>query len=267
MEVCATKAVELDPRTQQFYCRSLALLTEAGSPFLVGGAYALQRYTAIERHTKDFDIFVRKEDCKPILDIFSAAGYQTELTFPHWLGKAFCGGDFIDVIFSSGNGIAIVDDEWFEYAVESEVLGMPAKFCPPEEILWSKMFIMERERFDGADVAHLLFACAETLDWNRLLRRFGPYWQVLLSHLILFQFIYPSHRDRIPDWVMMELTCRLNKLMTSAPSAERICQGTILSRAQYLVDVDRRGYMDARLAHEKMTAEQIAHWTAAIEER
>ena len=28
-------------------------------PFLVGGAYAFARYTGIERHTKDFDVFVR----------------------------------------------------------------------------------------------------------------------------------------------------------------------------------------------------------------
>ena len=38
---------------------------------------------------------------------------------------------------------------------------------------------MERERFDGADIVHILRACAETMNWDRLLLRFEPYWQLL----------------------------------------------------------------------------------------
>jgi hypothetical protein len=58
-----------------------------------------------------------------------------------------------------------------------------------EETIWSKAFVMERERYDGADIAHLLRASAERLDWHRLLERFDAHWPVLLSHLILFGFI------------------------------------------------------------------------------
>jgi hypothetical protein len=265
MASSGARRVELDPSTKEFYCRTLAVLTEAKIPFLVGGAYAFARYTGIERHTKDFDIFTRRDDCPRILDTLARTGYKTELTFPHWLGKAFCGGDFIDVIFSSGNGIVPVDDEWFDRAVDSVVLGMPAKLCPPEEILWSKAFIMERERFDGADVAHLLYACAEKLDWPRLLRRFGERWHVLLSHLILFRFIYPAERDLIPEAVLGELLARLQAEMKTSAPAGRLCQGTILSREQYLFDTDLRGYEDARLKPRgNMTIEDVAHWTAAI---
>jgi hypothetical protein len=32
---------------------------------------------------------------------------------------------------------------------------------------------MERERFDGADVAHIILAYGDRLDWRRLLERFG----------------------------------------------------------------------------------------------
>ena len=127
----------------------------------MGGAYAFERYTGIERHTKDFDIFCRRADAEPILEVLeSALGCRTEMTFPHWLGKAYnpATGDFIDVIYSSGSGIAVVDDEWFTHARPAEVLGIPARLCPAEEMIWSKAFIMERERYDGNDVAHLLHA-------------------------------------------------------------------------------------------------------------
>ena len=54
---------------------------------------------------------------------------------------------------------------------------------PPEEMIWSKAFVQERERYDGADVIHLLRELGPTLDWPRLLMRFGDRWRVLLSFI------------------------------------------------------------------------------------
>ena len=256
----------LAPETQALYARALDALGAAGVPVLVGGAYSFARYTGIARHTKDFDVFLRRSDCDAAFAALKGAGFHTELTFPHWLGKAFAGDDFVDLIYSSGNGIAAVDEEWFAHAVDDEIFGVPVKLCPVEESIWSKAFIMERERFDGADVAHLLRARMERLDWPRLLRRFGAKWRVLLTHLILFGFIYPAERDRVPAAVIDELIGRLGAERTAPLPAARICQGTILSRGQYLVDTDRWGYADARLTPlGNMSEVEIAHWTAAIE--
>jgi hypothetical protein len=53
--------------------------------------------------------------------------------------------------------------------------------------------------------------------------------------------------------------------MRCAP-ARRICRGTLTSRAQYLVDIERWGYEDARLApHGSMTDDEASIWTAAID--
>src|SRR5688572_5444945 len=106
----ATMTAELGEQTRSFYQKVLLILAEAKVPFLVGGAYAFARYTEIERHTKDFDLFVRHADYNRAAKALEKSGYLTELTFPHWLGKAFFGGDFVDLIFSGGNGIAVVDD-------------------------------------------------------------------------------------------------------------------------------------------------------------
>src|SRR5215203_3703283 len=192
----------LSAETAAFYRRMMHSLIDGGLPFLVGGAYALARYTGIERHTKDFDVFVRPEDAERALALLGEIGCATELTFPHWLGKAWCSDDFIDVIFSSGNGIADVDDDWFRYAVDEIVLGVPVRLIPPEEMLWSKAFVMERERFDGADINHLLRAMAADLDWPRLLERFGEHWPILLRHLVLFAYVYPGEASNVPDRVI-----------------------------------------------------------------
>lgn len=258
---------EIAPKTRAFYCHVLKTLNASGIPFLVGGTYAFERYTGIVRPTKDLDIFVRSRDRDRVFEVFAATGCSTELSFPHWLGKIVCKEDFVDVIFNSANGNDEVDDVWVERAVEEEVFGISVKLCSAEDIIRSKAFIMERERYDGADVAHLLRGCSEQLDWSHLLARFGPHWRVLLSHLILFGFIYPAERDRIPNWVMQKLLHRLQTEMSSGSPTDRVCQGTLLSRAQYLVDVESWGYKDARLCPRgNMTVEDIAQWTAALHE-
>ncbi|HEV3119833.1 MAG TPA: hypothetical protein VGY58_22425, partial [Gemmataceae bacterium] len=146
-----------------------------------------------------------------------------------------------------GNGLCRVDERWFAHALPAEVLGRPVQLIPREEMIWSKAFIMERERFDGADIAHLLRARGSEMDWHRLLARFGIYWPVLLGHLILFGFIYPIERAQIPHWVMDELVRRLQEEMNLAPHQDHVCQGTLLSHTQYLIDIERWGYQDARL--------------------
>jgi len=252
--------------TNAFYRRTLHVLSDARVPFLVGGSHALLTYTGIARETKDFDLFLRRADLDDALSALGEAGYFTEITFPHWLAKAKQANDAVDLVFSSGNGVCQVDDAWFADALEADVLGMPVKIAPVEELLWQKAFVMERERYDGADVAHILRSCAETLDWDRVMRRFDPHWQLLLSYLVLFGFIYPSERHRIPERILNELTARLQTEISGPPSEDRVCRGTLTSRAQYLLDIGRYGYEDARLQPRgNMTAEDAVYWTWAIE--
>jgi hypothetical protein len=124
---------------------------------------------------------------------------------------------------------------------------------------------MERNRYDGADIAHVLRAVGHRLDWRRLLNRFGPNWRVLYSHLVLYGFVYPAERDRIPGWVLRELNERLRAELRAEPPAERVCQGTLLTATQYIPDVERWGYEDARVAPRgTMTPQQVAEWTEGI---
>jgi hypothetical protein len=135
-------------------------------------------------------------------------------------------------------------------------------------MIWSKAFVTERERYDGADIMHLLLACAETLDWDRLLRRFDVHWRVLFSYLCLFGFVYPSERTRLPAWVMTVLMERLEEEINAPPPNTHVCQGTLISREQYLPDLEQWGFEDARLTMTNaMTQEEIAHWTRAIKEK
>lgn len=249
-----------------FYQDAFAILEEAQILFLIGGAFAQSRHTQRDRDTKDLDIILRREDVPRMLVAFEHAGYQADVPYPHWLAKIHSNGQYLDVLFGSGNGVIHVDDCWFAHSVEADVLDRKVRLCPAEELLWSKAFVQERERFDGADILHLLHACARTLDWDRLLARFDRYWPVLFSHLVLFQFTYPDRRADIPRRIIDELSGRLSELEHN--DAEHVCYGTILSREQYLYDVNVLGYEDARLVPRgSMTRRDLEIWTEAINKK
>lgn len=255
---------DLGECSKRFYQQSLRLLQESELPFLVGGAYAFCLYTGITRDTKDFDLFVRRNDFEKTLRIFADAGFRSEKTFPHWLGKVFGEGHSIDIIYRAGNGLCPVDDLWFERAPKGQLFGIPVRLTPPEEMIWMKAYIMERERYDGADVAHLFFHCASEIDWSHLLQCFGPDWRLLLSHLILFGFIYPSHRNRIPTDLFENLIQRLRDDVAENNDEPPVCYGTLLSRIQFLPDVETGNFRDARLQRRSgLSQPELDTWTAA----
>jgi hypothetical protein len=239
-------ALQIDPIEQQVHGRGLTLLQDAGIHPMVGGAYAMRTHAGLWRDTKDLDLFLRKQRVHEALQLLAGAGYRTEMTDPLWLAKAFDGPYFIDLIFSSGNGIAVVDEEWEKRAVPAEVLGREALIVPAEEMIWQKAYIQERERFDGADIHHLIRCRGEQLDWEHVLRRFGDHWPILLGHLVSFRFSFPSDKEQVPAWVMRELMSRLEREEGEPASSARICRGTLLSRQQYLSEVNDLGYRDAR---------------------
>src|SRR5438105_15667291 len=206
----AARAKAKDKR-DDFRRKSMAALQDANVPFLIGGSYVVEAYAGVSRRSKDFDLYVRPHHVDAAIEALARAGYKTEMTFPHWLAKAGLGRDYIDLIFRAGNGLCEVDDSWFQRARDDELLGLHVKVSAPEEMIWMKAFIMERERFDGADIAHILVSCADKLDWQHLIQRFDPDFRVLLSHLVLFGYIYPTEQDRIPKTVMEDLIARLRK--------------------------------------------------------
>ncbi len=249
------KPVQPDLETCVFYARALRILDESGLPYVVGGGHAMAHYTGIERNTKDLDIFLKPTDHAQALNALSDAGYRTEYFYPFWIAKALHGEAFMDIIYSSANGICEVDDLWLNHAIPIEVHGYHTRLTPVEEQIWSKAFVQDRDRFDGADIAHLILARGPTLDWERLLFRFTGHEPVLLAHLVMYDYIYPSERDAIPDWVF-------DRLCSASPRqsiSQKICRGPNVCQRGFLVDVQNWGFADARLApHGPLTPEQRA---------
>ena len=239
------KTLEEPQAAEQFYEEALQCLLDSGIPFMVGGAYAMRRYADIYRDTKDLDVFCKAGDYPRLLEALGQAGYIMESTDARWLAKAFNGDHYVDIIFNSANGRCPIDDTWFEHATEAELLGKTVKLIPAEEMIWTKTCVQDRNRYDGADIYHVFRKSGKELDWQRLLQRMEPFWEVLLAHLLQFRFVYPSERDVVPVWLMEELLSRVSGQLHIPTPQERVCRGSLLSRSQYVIDTEEWGYRES----------------------
>lgn len=244
-QICASDDDTVAPETIEFYRQAIHTAKQSEVEFLIGGAYAFRCYTGIVRNTKDLDFFIRHTDLDRFLRQFLANGFLVEITEPQWLAKARKGDLFVDVIYGSMSEVTKVDDRWFERSNRRTILGHVVDICPVEEMIWSKAFVLERDRFDGADISHLLLKCSDEIDWDYLIERFGPNWQMLLMHVVLFRFVYPSRTNLIPDRVIRTLVDRFAS--ESAHNHDRgVCRGTLVAPSQYKIDVQQWGFKDAR---------------------
>ncbi|MES2703473.1 MAG: nucleotidyltransferase [Bacteroidota bacterium] len=229
--------------SEAFYGEALDLLDQSGIPYMLGGAFAIFNYTGLFRNTKDLDVFVRQKDYPAVLKFFAEKGFETQLYDVRWIAKIFKGEYFIDVIFNSVNNICRVDDSWLERAPEGMFCGRKVKFLPAEELIFCKSYVWNRERYDGADINHVLLKCGKTLDWKHLLSLLDPHWHLLLAEVLLFQFVYPSEfHEIIPKWIFDELISRAQDQYVLPPPHERVCRGPMIDNTQYSVDVKTWDY-------------------------
>lgn len=233
------------PESEEFFADCLRLLSGSGIPFLVSGTYALACYTSIVRPTKDVDIFATASDTLRILNFFRDRGYRVENCDERWIAKVWRGKHFMDVIFNMPSVSINVTDDWFEQAPEATIYDAKVRVVPPTEFIWSKIFVKDRYRYDGADIAHVILKKHEAIDWKRLLSRMELHWEVLLASLIDFRFVYPSERDLIPDWLMDELIGRLAAQRRVAPPTQKICRGRLYSPRDYQAAIRDWGFKEA----------------------
>lgn len=227
------------------YREALEALNAAGVPYIVSGLYAVYEYTGIYRETKDLDLFFRPGDVVAAAEVLKPAGFTVKLAQAHWLGKALKNDVQVDLIYGIGNGLFFIDDDWFEHSRASVLAATPVRIAPPEDLIFHRLFISERHRWDMSDVAHLILMRGQELDWDRLLERVDAHWPLLLAQIVLFDYVYPSYRERVPDRIRQELLDRAGSRPEELDDP-RAFRGTLVSRFSFAIDVNEWGLRDLR---------------------
>lgn len=228
---------------EDLFRQVLQSLAAAPIPFVVAGAFAMRAHTGICRFTKDLDLFLPAEHVPSALHRLEQEGFRCEVPDVVWLAKAHQGDFFVDLISGMSNAVIIVDQSWMERGVAATLFDVPCKVLAPEELIASKLFVTRRERFDGADIAHILYCSGSRLDWERLLELAGEHWEILLWSLVLFQYVYPASSELVPRAVWNELLGRLQHTLAN-PNPRAPFRGSLIDPNMFAIDVNEWGMED-----------------------
>lgn len=204
---------------------------------VVSGAFALHEHTGIWRDTKDLDLFMPANEVGRALRLLEKDGFETQILDPVWLAKARRSGYFVDLITGMSNGVIRVDYSWIKRAVPSQIFGISVRVLAPEELIASKVFVTRRERFDGADICHVIYGTKGKLEWKTLLRLVGEHWEMLLWYLVLYQYVYPAHGEYVPQQIWDELLHRF-RIELKHPNRNLQFRGSLIDERMFAIDVE-----------------------------
>ena len=180
-----------------------------GIRFAFGGAFATAAYTGELRNTKDFDIYIRPGDREPMIRIMDEAGltdHYDRLAYDRsWIYRASRDDVIVDAIWAMANHRAEVDDAWLSLGPEVSIFGEQFRAIPIEELIWSKLYVLQHERCDWTDIFNLLDAQLEAIDWDRLLTRLAEDAPLLRGAVSVFSWLAPDRAAAIPATVRTRL--------------------------------------------------------------
>ena len=229
------------PEEQQSLFREVLTIFEmAQLQYAVAGAFALRQHTGISRFTKDLDIFLSTQAASAALSCLQRSGFRCEVCDPVWLAKVHRDDYFVDLITGMSNAVIAVDDSWVARAHGAKVCEVDTRVLAPEELLASKLFVTRRERFDGADIAHIIFASRGKLQWERVLQIAGEHWELVLWSLTLFRYVYPAYSTYVPQSLWRDLLARFSEEISS-PNAGAKFRGSLIDDVMFAIDVDEWG--------------------------
>ena len=177
----------------------------SGPGFALGGAFAVATHTGCLRNTKDLDIYVLPAERQRMIDVLHRCGledYYSRLPYDRgWIFRGTRDDAIVDVIWGMPNRRAEIDDQWITRGPKLQVRDQVLSMVPAEELIWSKLYVMQRQRCDWPDVLNLLYYTVGTLDWSHLLDRFGHDTPLLSGVLSVFSWLCPERADSIPAWL------------------------------------------------------------------
>lgn len=240
LPVTSSRPTDIPEEQAELFREVLTALEQKRVPYAVSGAFALRQHTGICRFTKDLDLFMTACTGIKVLPYLRKRGFKCEVTDPVWLSKAHKGDFFVDLITGMSNAVLTVEDSWIERARPAVIHGVETRVLAPEELVASKIFVVRRERFDGADIAHVIYGTYRSFDWERELQLVGEHWEMLLWSLLLFRYVYPAQTHYVPAEVWNELLGRLQRRIAH-PSPDAEFRGSLVDDNMFAIDLNEWG--------------------------
>jgi hypothetical protein len=207
-------------------CEALDVVIQAGVFFLIGGGFGVAAYTGRWRNTKDIDLYILPGQQDKVIQALTNAGFQDFYsTRPYdrgWIYRAVRDGNIVDVIWQFANRRAQVDQTWFDNAPTFDVKGRTLKVIPPEELIWSKLYVLQGDHSDWPDIINVLYAIGPKLDWDHLWQRVGPDAALLEAVLTVFSWVAPTRVRALASKIQKDWPTPLPSPLDEKSEADRV---------------------------------------------
>lgn len=165
-------------------------------------------YAGQWRNTKDIDLYVLPRDKDEMIAIVTALGlkdyYEQQAYDRAWIYRSYTDDTIVDIMWTMANQRAQVDEAWLN-GPEVQAGDERFRLLAPEEELWSKLYVMQRDRCDWPDAVNLLYGVGPQLDWRRLIARVADDRGLLAGLLAMFTWLHSERARELPNWIWGEL--------------------------------------------------------------
>ncbi len=193
---------EIPAEAAEVYECVLGRMRREHIPFALGGGLALGVYTCDVRDPKDLDLYILPEDRETAVSILCRCGledyYPVKQYVRDWIYRGHQNGIIVDAIWAMANKRAEVDMRWLDAGPTIEMFGQEVRVIPPEELIWSKLYVLQKDRCDWPDIINLIQVCGPSLDWDHLLARVGADRPLVKGILSVFSWVSPARAASIP---------------------------------------------------------------------
>jgi hypothetical protein len=216
---CAQWPERCQPEQWSIYKAVISEARRRGLHFAVGGGLAAMAYAGQWRNTKDIDLYTFPGDREEMIRLLEALGlkdyYDQQPYDRNWIFRSHQEDTIVDIIWAMANQRAQVDESWMrgpQVLVDGERFSLLA----PEEALWTKLYVLQRDRCDWPDALSLLYGVGPQLDWRWLLHRVADDAPLLAGLLSIFRWLSEERARDLPSWLWDELNALTPEAQHSA---------------------------------------------------
>jgi hypothetical protein len=200
---------QLFPREQwEIYKAVIAEARVRAIPFAVGGGLSAMTYAGLWRNTKDIDLYILPRDRERMIKLVTDLGlrdyYEKQGYDRNWIYRSYTGDTIVDLMWAMANQRSQVTESWLE-GPEIEVDGEGFRLLAPDKSLWTKLYVLQRDRTDWPDALNVLHGVGPELDWLSILRELGEDRPLLAGLISVFGWLCPASAAELPDWLWAEL--------------------------------------------------------------
>lgn len=189
----------------ELYKTVIDKVREKGIRFALGGGLAFSEYAGRIRNTKDLDLYIFPWDRERAAEACMEAGfkdyYEVQGYDRSWIFRSYKDPVIVDLIWTSPNHRFVVDPRWLTRGRDVEIRGTNLKLVPPEELIFAKLYVLQRDRCDWPDILNILYNMGQFLDWRHLIDRVGNDLPLLAGALTTFRWLSPERAAKLPAWI------------------------------------------------------------------